>query len=61
MSEEKSWLEVEMEESMVLLRKMLEELNNTDPMYMSSEDIHCLKDIYKTIYYIKSVKASMTK
>lgn len=61
MNEEKSWLEVEMEESMVLLRKMLEELNNTDPTYMSEEDIHCLKNIYKTIYYIKSVKASMTK
>ena len=61
MSEEKSWLEVEMEESMVLLRKMLEELNNISPEHITGEDIHCLKNIYKTLYYIKSIKASMTK
>lgn len=61
MNEEKSWLEVEMEESMVLLRKMLEELNNISPKHMTGEDILCLKNIYKTLYYIKSIKASMNK
>ena len=59
MVEEKSWLEVEMDESMALLRKKLERMNDKSVDELSSIDIHCLKDIWKTIYYIKSVKASM--
>ena len=59
MTEEKSWLEVEMEETMALLRKKLERMNDKSVDELTTTDIHCLKDMWKTIYYIKSVKASM--
>lgn len=59
MNEEKSWLEVEMDETITLLRRKLEELNNEHPNSLTSHDIECLKNLYKTIYYIKSIKASM--
>ena len=54
--EVKGWLEVEMEESETLLRKRLEELNNTHPEDVD-EDIICeLEKIYKALYYIKCIK-----
>lgn len=54
--ESKSWLEVEMEESQTLLRKRLEELNNTPPDEVD-EDIVCeLEKIYKALYYIKCIQ-----
>lgn len=59
MTEEKSWLEVEMEETMALLRKKLERMNDKSVDELTTMDIHCLKDMWKTIYYIKSVKAAM--
>ena len=59
MTEEKSWLEVEMEETMALLRKKLERMNGKSVDELTTTDIHCLKDMWKTIYYIKSVKAAM--
>ena len=59
MTEEKSWLEVEMEETMALLRKKLERMNDKSADELTTTDIHCLKDMWKTIYYIKSVKAAM--
>ena len=50
--ESKSWLEVEMGESQTLLRKGLEELNNT-PSDEVDEDVVCeLEKIYKSLYYI---------
>lgn len=58
MVEEKSWLEVEMDETLTLLRKKLEEINNEHPAHLSSSDLECIKNIYKTIYYIKSIKAA---
>lgn len=59
MTEEKSWLEVEMEETMALLRKKLERMNDKSVDELTTTDIHCLKGMWKTIYYIKSVKAAM--
>lgn len=56
MNETKTWMEVEMDETMELLRKKLEELNNTDPDHLDHEDVCCLKMIYKTIYYIKQIR-----
>lgn len=57
--EEKSWLEVEMQESMDLLRKRLEKLNNL-PVEDLDEEIVCeIKNIYKAIYYIKSITATL--
>ena len=54
--EMKSWLEVEMDETMNLLRKKLEELNNLDVDELNEDDVHCMKDIYKVIYYIKTIR-----
>ena len=56
---EKSWLEVEMEESVDLLRKRLEEVNNTHPDEVDEETVREVKDIYKSLYYIFSIKKSM--
>lgn len=56
---EKSWLEVEMEESVDLLRKRLEEINNTHPDEVDEETVREVKDIYKSLYYIFSIKKSM--
>lgn len=56
---EKSWLEVEMEESVDLLRKRLEEINNTHQDEVDEETIREVKDIYKSLYYIFSIKKSM--
>lgn len=53
---DKSWLMVEMEESITLLRKRLEELNNLRVEEVD-EDVVCeIEKIYKTIYYIMSIK-----
>ena len=56
---EKSWLEVEMEESVDLLRKRLEEVNNTHPDEVDEETVREVKDIFKSLYYIFSIKKSM--
>lgn len=56
----KSWLEVEMEESTTLFRKKLEEMNDIDMEELCSEDIQDLKNIYKTLYYISVIQKSDT-
>lgn len=56
---DKSWLEVEMEESVDLLRKRLEEINNAHPDEVDEETVREVKDIYKSLYYIFSIKKSM--
>lgn len=50
--ESKSWLEVEMEESQTLLRKRLEELNNTHAEDVDEDTVCELEKIYKALYYI---------
>lgn len=59
MLDDKSWLEVEMDETITLLRKKLEEMNNEHPNNLTSHDIECFKNLYKTIYYIKMIRATM--
>ena len=61
MHDEKSWLEVEMDETLDLIRKKLERMNGKSAEELTATDIHCLKDLWKTVYYIKSVRASMPK
>lgn len=56
---EKSWLEVEMEESVTLLRKRLEEINDTHKDEVDEETVREIKDIYKSLYYIFSIKKSV--
>lgn len=56
---DKSWLEVEMEESVDLLRKRLEEINNAHPDEVDEETVREVKDIYKSLYYIFSIKKSV--
>lgn len=55
----KSWLQVEMDESITLLRKKLEEMNNTDVEDVCSEDLHDMKNIYKSLYYILAIQKSI--
>lgn len=56
---DKSWLEVEMEESVTLLRKRLEEINDTHKDEVDEETVREIKDIYKSLYYIFSIKKSV--
>lgn len=56
MMTEKSWLEVEMEESVTLLRKKLEEMNDIEPKHLDYHDIEAIKNIYKSLYYIHCIK-----
>lgn len=56
--ETKSWLEVEMDESVTLLRKRLEELNETDSEDVD-EDVICeLERIYRTLMHIRELRKS---
>lgn len=59
--EAKSWLEVEMDESITLIRKKLEELNDIHQDHLDNDDILMMKNLYKTMYYIKSIKDSIAK
>lgn len=54
-----SWLQVEMSESMTLLRKKLEEMNDMDVDDLDSEDICDIKNIYKSLYYILAIHKSI--
>ena len=55
-----SWLEVEMNETVDLLRKKLEKMNDIEPCHLDHQDIQCLKNIYKTLYYVFSIEKSMS-
>ena len=56
MNENRTWMDVEMDETMELLRKKLEELNDIHVDDLEHEDVECLEKIYKTIYYIKQIR-----
>ena len=56
----KSWFEVEIDETIILLRKKLEEMNNIDSEHLDGNDICDIKNIYKTLYYIKCIKKEMS-
>ena len=48
-----------MSESMTLLRKKLEEMNDMDVDDLDSEDICDMKNIYKSLYYILAIHKSI--
>ena len=50
--ESKSWLEVEMAESKTLLRKRLEDLNNTSHEDVDADVVCEIEKIYKALWYI---------
>lgn len=56
MLDDKSWLEVEIKETVTLLRKKLEEINETRTSSVTDSTLCNLKNIYKTLYYIKALK-----
>ena len=47
--------------SICLIRKKLEELNAMHPDHLDNDDIFMMKNLYKIVYYIKSIKASIGK
>lgn len=55
LNDSKSWLEVEMEETVALLRKKLECLNDVEADGLDSDDINSIEKIYKTLYYIHCI------
>ena len=50
---DKTWLQVEMEETKRLFRKKLEELNDTEPDHLDCEDVRMMKEIYTTLKMLK--------
>ena len=54
--EQKSWLEVEMDETCTLLRKKLEKINDEDVDRIDRHDVWEIKNIYKTLWYIKQLR-----
>jgi len=55
-AETKSWLEVEMDETCALLRKKLEKINEEDVDRIDHHDIWEIKNIYKTMWYIRQLR-----
>lgn len=56
MSEHKTWLSMLMEDSETLLKQKLKELNEMDPEDVDEDDICMMKNAYKAIYYMESIK-----
>ena len=54
--ETKTWLEVEMDETVTLLRKRLEKLNNKDPDEVDAEVVCEIEKIYRTLTHICELK-----
>lgn len=51
----KSWFDVEMDETVTLLLRKLEEMNKMDVDELCHSEIESFKNIYKTFYYIKNM------
>lgn len=58
---DKTWLEVEMEESISLLRKKLDEINDTNVEDLDSDDLHDMHRIYQTLDCIFEMQRTMKK
>lgn len=56
MSERKTWLSTLMEDSEMLLKQKLKELNEMDPEDVDEDEICMMKNAYKAIYYMESIK-----
>lgn len=54
--EQRSWLEVEMDETCTLLRKKLEQINEESVDHLDKHDVWEIKNIYKTMWYIKQLR-----
>ena len=57
--ETKSWLDVEMDESKTLLRKRLEDLNNTPHDEVDADTVCEIEKIYKALWYIKQLSTKV--
>lgn len=53
---DKSWLEVEMEESVTLLRKRLEEINDYEVEEVDIDVVCEMEKIYRTLNHIMTIK-----
>ena len=54
--EKESWIEVEMRESIDLLRKRLEYLNGLDPDEVDEDTVCEIHRIYETLHIIKDME-----
>lgn len=54
--ETKTWLQVEMEETVALLRKRLEHLNGLDPDEVDEDAVCEIHRIYETLHIIKCME-----
>lgn len=57
----KSWIETEMDETSMLVRKKLKELNEIDADDVDSETLHDLDKCYKILYRILEIQAHIKK
>lgn len=55
-TDNKTWLEVEMEESVELLRKRLETINAYDSELVDDDTVRELEKIYKCLLHIRCLK-----
>ncbi len=53
---DKSWLEVEMDESVTLLRKRLEEINDYEVEEVDIDVVCEMEKIYRTLNHIMTIK-----
>ncbi len=53
---DKSWLEVEMDESVTLLRKRLEEINDYEVEEVDLDVVCEMEKIYRTLNHIMTIK-----
>lgn len=53
---DKSWLEVEMDESVILLRKRLEEINDYEVEEVDVDVVCEMEKIYRTLNHIMTIK-----
>ena len=58
---EKTWIEVEIDESLAVLRKKLEAINKVDGEDMSREDVNEMNDVYDTLEKVWCLKQKMAR
>lgn len=57
--EKESWIEVEMRESIDLLRKRLERINATGPDEADADTVCEIRDIYQAMHYLVCTKKAL--
>ena len=58
---DKTWLEVEMDESVTLVRKKLEQLNNTEEDHVDEDILHQLDKCYDILMKVVCLKEKKMK